>query len=215
MYVMTVAPRRRRNSLSRDEIVTAAFAMFEEGASDVSLRAVAARIGSSPMGLYAHIATKGDLLDALADRVLSELPDAAASGSWLESVVDLGVAHLGVLRRHPWAVPILLARPNPGPMAARIGESYLGLLGRGMDPAAAATAFLSLLALVYGTAAFATAPERLPDAQSRDEVVERIRRSAAGLDRTAAAADVLAEYGSEAHFRRSAHALVTGLAAAA
>lgn len=211
---MTMASRRRRNSLSRDEIVTAAFAMFEEGASDISLRTVAARIGASPMGLYAHIATKGDLLDAVADRVLAELPDAAAaSGGWLDTIADRAVAHLEVLMRHPWAVPILLARPNPGPMAARVGESYLRLLGRGMDPAAAAIAFLSLLALVYGTAAFTSAPQRSLDAQARDDVVERIRHAAGELDHTARVADVLAEYGAEAQVRRSVRALVAGLAA--
>ena len=66
-------PRRRRNSITRDEVIDAAFALYETGAAEVTLRQVAARIGASPMSLYAHIETKEDLLDAVADRVLAEL----------------------------------------------------------------------------------------------------------------------------------------------
>ena len=204
--------RRRRNSLSRDEIVSAAFALFEEGAADVSLRSVAARIGASPMSLYAHIATKADLLDAVADRVVAELPGPDdGTRDWIDAGVDRAVAHLAVLTAHPWAVPVLLARPNPGPAAAIAGEHYLRTFARGLDPDAAAVAFTATLAVVYGTAAFTTAAGRAPDAQGRDEVVERIR-GVEGLPHTAAAAETLAEYASEAQFRRSVRALLTGLA---
>ena len=214
MYVMeTASPatRRRRNSLSRDEIVAAAFTLFEEGATDVSLRSVAARIGASPMSLYAHIATKADLLDAVADRVLAELPGPdTGTRDWIEAGVDRATAHLAVLTAHPWAVPVLLARPNPGPAAAIAGEHYLQALARGLDPETAAVAFTAILAVVYGTAAF-TAAGRSSHPQERDEVVERIR-SVEGLPHTAAAAETLADYGSEAQFRRSVRALLTGLA---
>jgi len=65
---------------------------------------------------------------------------------------------------------------------------------------------------VYGTAAFTTAAGHSPDAQERDEVVGRIR-DVEGLPHTAAAAETLADYGSEEQFRRSVRALLTGLAA--
>ncbi|HEU0182205.1 MAG TPA: helix-turn-helix domain-containing protein [Agromyces mariniharenae] len=204
--------RRRRNSLSRDEIVAAAFELFEEGAADVSLRSVATRIGASPMGLYAHIATKADLLDAVADRVLDELPGPDdGTRDWIDAGVDRAAAHLAVLTAHPWAVPVLLARPNPGPAAAIAGEHYLRTFARGLDPDAAAVAFTATLAVVYGTAAFTTAAGRSADAQERDAVVERIR-GVEGLPHTAAATGTLADYGSEAQFRRSVRALLTGLA---
>jgi len=217
MYVMetTSGPiaRRRRNSLSRDEIVSAAFDLYQEGATDVSLRSVAARIGASPMGLYAHIATKADLLDAVADRVLAELPGPDdGPGDWIDAGVDRAAAHLAVLTAHPWAVPVLLARPNPGPAAAMAGEHYLRTFARGLDPHTAAVAFTATLAVVYGTAAFTTAAGHSPDAQERDEVVGRIR-DVEGLPHIAAAAETLADYGSEEQFRRSVRALLTGLAA--
>ena len=214
---MTTPARRRRHSISRDEIVTAAFAMFEEGATDVSLRAVAARIGASPMGLYAHIATKGDLLDGVAERVLAELPADAGGSDWITAAVEQASTHLAVLRAHPWAVPILLARPNPGPAAAVAGEGYLRVLGRGLAPDTAGVAFTAILALVYGTAAFVTAPGREPDAQERAEVVDGIRRTEGleGLEHTSAAASTLAEYGSESQFRRSVRALLVGFASPA
>ncbi|WP_187432726.1 TetR/AcrR family transcriptional regulator [Agromyces mariniharenae] len=211
--VTSTTGRRRRNSLRRDEIVDAAFELFEEGATDVSLRSVAARIGASPMGLYAHIATKADLLDAVADRVLAELPGPDdGTGDWIDAGVDRAAAHLAVLTAHAWAVPVLLARPNPGPAAAMAGEHYLRTFARGLDPHTAAVAFTATLAVVYGTAAFTTAAGHSPDAQERDEVVGRIR-DVEGLPHTAAAAETLADYGSEEQFRRSVRALLTGLTA--
>ncbi len=189
----------------------AAFGLYQSGSTEVGLRAIAASIGAAPMSLYAHIATKEELLDAIADRVLADF-DAVAdreTEDWVEDVTARALRHLAVLRAHPWAVPVLLARPHPGPAAARSGEAYLRLLGRSLEAATAAIAFTALLALIYGTAAFLTAESRATPAQTRGQVVARIP-GGPELEHTNRASAELAEYGSEVHFRRAVRALLTG-----
>lgn len=203
--------RRRRNSITREEIVTAAFELYEAGSADVGLRAVAARIGAAPMSLYAQIATKEDLLDAVADRALAELDTTGSdeTGDWLDDLTSRALRHLDLLLAHPWAVPILLARPHSGPAAARSGETYLRLLRRELDAPSSAVAFTALLALIYGTAAFLTAEGSGTPALSRDQVAVRIRDTP-HLEHTAHLAAELADYGSPRHCRRAIRALLTG-----
>jgi len=59
----------------RRQILDAALAIAdEEGLEAVSMRAVAARVGVSPMALYPHVGSKEALLDGMVGRLLGELP---------------------------------------------------------------------------------------------------------------------------------------------
>lgn len=204
--------RRKRNSITREEIVTAGFELFESGDSELSLRRLAARIGAAPMSLYAHFGSKEELLDAIADRVLGELnatDPATVASNWLDAATERALRHLDVLQRHPWAVPLLLSRPYPGEEAASAGETYLRLLAGGIPEPELAAAFTALLAQLYGAAAFLTMPATTPHAQSRGEVTDRIRRETS-FEQTAAVSESLAAYGSPAHLRRAVRALLAG-----
>lgn len=71
-------------SLDVDDIVDAALALLEErGLDAVSMRNVGARIGVSPVPLYARVGNKDALLDAMVDRALSGMaPEPEAGESW-------------------------------------------------------------------------------------------------------------------------------------
>jgi len=57
----------------RTSIVAAAIAVLDErGLDDVSLRAIATRLGIRQPALYHHFASKADLLDAVADEILAQ-----------------------------------------------------------------------------------------------------------------------------------------------
>ena len=62
--------------VSRDGILAAALALLEEGGSKgLSMRALAARLGVTPMSLYHHVQDRAALLRALSDRVYGEVMD--------------------------------------------------------------------------------------------------------------------------------------------
>jgi AcrR family transcriptional regulator len=111
------------------------------------MRAVAARLGATPMALYNHVATKEELVDALLDRVLSRFVPAG-------DLKGFARAHRKVLTDHPWAVAPIFSHPNPGPAAVAIGEHAFAVLGDVADPMAA---FSGIIALNYGWASFTAA----------------------------------------------------------
>lgn len=200
--------RRRRNSLSRQEIADAALAeLAERGFAGLTVRSVAARMEAAPMSLYNHVRSRDEIIDLATDAVLARLD---LDLDRHEPIVQLALRHLTLLRRHPWAIPALLARPYPGEAAARIGETYLEAAARaGAPPAVQAKALMGVLALVYGTAGFVV-PRA--DAQAAGEVAERIRSvDEAAFPRSAAAAADLGGYGDPAVFAETVRALLRGL----
>lgn len=210
--------RRRRNSITRDEIVAAARALAEaDGIDAVTVRGVATAMGAAPMSLYNHVPTREAILDAVLDEVLGELdftedPTAPWSAE-LERFALVLAAHLA---KHPWAVLPLMARPDPGEQTTRVGEQALAIALRGgLDASHAVSAFAAILALVYGRAGFLAAATRA-EAQPAADIAERIRSaSAERFPATAAVAAELAGYGDLMHLERAVRAVIDGLSRAA
>jgi AcrR family transcriptional regulator len=117
----------------RRQILDAALAIADEDGLDaVSMRAVAARVGVSPMALYPYVGSKDALLDGLVGRLLSELPSPTGPDG-LRAAAH-GVRALA--RAHPSAFVLLLSRPSVTPDAARTVDSvYQALLEAGVPPA--------------------------------------------------------------------------------
>lgn len=93
-----VTPRRRRSPRGlgdelRTELVAAARRLLStaESAAHVSVRAVAADVGVSPVAIYLHFTDKQDLLDAVTREVFLELDDTLdiARGAIPDPVVRL------------------------------------------------------------------------------------------------------------------------------
>ncbi len=207
-------PRRRRNSLSVDEITGAARELLiTEGLEGFTMRAVATRLGAGPMALYTHVSSKEELLDLVLDGLLGEIAGVDdPTRPWDEVVVEAALRLLAHLRAHPWAVSALLSRPDPGRGATMAGELYLaaGLRG-GLGARESVELFTGLLALVYGAAGF-LAPIARAVAQDRVAVAAVIRAADAdAFPATAAVADELVDYGSDAQLRGIVEAYVRGV----
>lgn len=132
--------RRRRGqapSLSREQIVAACLELADEhGMGGVSMRAIAAKLGAGPMSLYWYVKSKSDLVDLMLDAVFAqqEVPG-VPSGDWRKDLRAIARQMRAVLRRHPWATPLLGTRPHLGPGAIRHMEvSLSALAGLGLDP---------------------------------------------------------------------------------
>src|SRR5262252_9098856 len=104
-----------RQALSREGILDVALRLADErGLAAVSMRAVAERVGVTPMALYPHIGSKDALLDGLVDRMLAEfLPAEAALGTlaWRDRLRAIGRGVRDLSRRHPAAFTLLFERP--------------------------------------------------------------------------------------------------------
>ena len=207
-------PRRRRNSLTTTEITAAARqVLIADGLEGFTMRAVAARLGAGPMALYTHVASKEELLDLVLDGLLGELagPD-DPTRPWDEVVVEAALRLLDHLRAHPWAVPALFSRPDPGRGATAAGELYLAAALRGgLNAAESVLLFTGLLALVYGAAGFLSSSAG-PAAQDRAAVAAVIREASADtFPATAAVAEELVDYGSDAQVRAIVESYVRGV----
>jgi AcrR family transcriptional regulator len=71
------------------------------------------------MSLYHHVASKGDLLDAMIDAVFAEMELPAADGDWRDAMRASAVSAHHVLLRHAWACRLLMT-PTGGPSPARL-----------------------------------------------------------------------------------------------
>lgn len=77
------APRRGpKPRLSIDRIVDSAIAQLGGETAELSLTAVARGLGVSPMALYTYVPNRDALKTAVAERILSTLPDPAPGLSW-------------------------------------------------------------------------------------------------------------------------------------
>ncbi|MDI3212183.1 TetR/AcrR family transcriptional regulator [Arthrobacter sp. AL12] len=202
--------RRPRNTLTVEAILDAAETVAARGFESLTIRAVATELGASPMALYRYFGTKGELVDALLNRVLGRFLPPPESGDWISELRAFARRHRELLNRHPWAIGALIGHPFPGPNALPIGETALRILGRGGIAGDAAVAtFSGIIALNYGWSSFVMArggdghaPDPLPPAPPEYPL-------------SLAAAASLASYGSAAHYERVLDQLLAGVEAAA
>jgi AcrR family transcriptional regulator len=145
-------PSRRREPLSRDRIIDAAIELADrDGLEAVSMRRVGQRLGVEAMSLYKHVADKEDVLVEVADRIAGEfaLPDPDVH--WRTALRATYLTAYAVLRRHPWAGPLLESTPRPGPARLAYLDAVVGVLRRaGFSLPDTAHAFGTLDSYLYG-----------------------------------------------------------------
>jgi len=131
---------------SRGEITAAALAIADrEGLSAVSMRRVAAELGTGAASLYRYVQTRDELLDLMSDAVGAEYTFAEPSGDWLADLVAIGEQSRAILRRHPWLVGLITTRPVLGPNGIALLEHVLAVLApHPADMAAKLEAFAML-----------------------------------------------------------------------
>jgi AcrR family transcriptional regulator len=210
-----MSERRPRSSVTAEGILDAAERVSAGGFEALTVRAVAADMGASPMALYRYFATKDELVDGLLDRIFGRFVAEPPSDDWAGDLATFALAHRRLLAQYPWAIVPLFTHPNPGPNAARIGELALGILRRGgiADTDAVAT-FCAILALNYGWSAFSSARAAAALVDRDPGVVIRAAISALpedGFPLTRAVADQMSDYGSDEHYAVALRHLIAGI----
>jgi AcrR family transcriptional regulator len=138
---------------SRDEITVAAIAIADrEGLDAVSMRRVAADLGTGAASLYRYLRTREDLLDLMIDATGAEYALTSPTGDWLADLLDIGEQARAIMRRHAWLPPLLIARPVLGPNGLVLLEHVLEILAS--HPASIAAKLEALALLTAVTALF-------------------------------------------------------------
>ncbi|MFH8497725.1 TetR/AcrR family transcriptional regulator [Streptomyces coeruleorubidus] len=123
--------RGPKPTLTLDRIVEAAVQVADtEGLEGLSMRRVAAELGTGTMSLYRYVPGKAELLDLMLDRVQrpSENPADLGDGGWRGALEAMARATLALYRRHPWLLQVNQSRPILGPSALDGMEKILTLI---------------------------------------------------------------------------------------
>src|SRR5579863_3531153 len=114
---------------SRAGITAAAVGIADrEGLDAVSMRRVAAELGTGAASLYRYVETREDLLDLMTDAVGGEYLLPEPSGDWLADLVAFGEQSRTIMLRHPWVAGLIVTRPVLGPNGIAMLEHVLAVL---------------------------------------------------------------------------------------
>jgi AcrR family transcriptional regulator len=122
----------RRAQLTRQRVISAAVELADrDGIESISMRRLAQELGVEAMSLYTHVRNKNDLLDGMADAVVSEIPLSAGGAGWKTSLRQMVLDARRVMLRHTWAPRTVETRSAPGPAALGYANAVIGTLREG------------------------------------------------------------------------------------
>src|SRR5438067_2489071 len=123
------APRER--SLSREAIAAAALAIVDrEGLDAMTMRTVATSLGAGAASLYAHVASKEQLLELVIEQVIGEVPIPGEPDPehWQEQLKELARSIRSVFSRHRDLARASFARIPVGENALRGSEKMIAVM---------------------------------------------------------------------------------------
>jgi len=102
----------RGQGVTRDDILAAALALLDEdGGAGFGMRALAARLGITPMSLYHHVSDRAGLLRALSDRVYGAVLQDAGHEDGRTALRALLLRYHDAVGRHPQLTLAIFAEP--------------------------------------------------------------------------------------------------------
>ncbi len=134
---VVVGPEPRAGELSRERILGAALRIADqEGLAAVSIRGVAAKLGTPVMSLYRHVGGKEQLIALMADAALGEESAPAAVPTGWRARLELAARlEWRVMRRHPWLARVVhISRPTATPNTLAYADQVMRALeGSALD----------------------------------------------------------------------------------
>ncbi len=151
---MPTRSAEKRVPLSRERVLQTAIAIADSsGSSALTMRSLAQALQVKPMAVYHHVANKEEILDGIIDLVFSEIDLPPADVDWKAAMRQRAIAARNVLSLHPWAIPLMESRSNPGPATLRQHDAVIATLRRaGFSIQMTAHAYSLLDSYVYGFA---------------------------------------------------------------
>ena len=186
-----------------------------DGLGGLSMRTLAAALGTGPMTLYNYVEDRGQLEELVAEAVIAGVKLPEPSPDWLMDVRAVATAMWQAVRRHPNAVTLVLTRRTVSPSSYAPAERLVEALSRGgLDDVSLLAAFRAVLALVMGSAQVELAgPLAGPDRDAAQVAVAAHIGRLAGTEhpRLAALAQTSQQSSAVADFDRALDMLLAGV----
>ncbi|HTQ20527.1 TetR/AcrR family transcriptional regulator [Mycobacterium sp.] len=136
-----------------DIAATALEIVDRDGLGGLSMRSLAAALGTGPMTLYNYVKDRGELEELVAEAVIADVELPAVSDNWREDVQAVAIAMWETMRRHPNAVPLVLTRRTVSSSSYLAADRLIAALGRaGLTGVDLLAGFRAVLGLVMGSA---------------------------------------------------------------
>lgn len=159
--------RRRYGDLDREVVVEAVLRLaLADNLENVSMRALAADLGTSVASLYYHVRDRGDLLDIATETVLSKIEIPPSDEPWDDQLRALFSSARKAMLPVGGIAAVLQSRPL-APSGRRLDKLATGVLtSAGLGRPAARAGTMSLATFLLGSVALeqALAAARLVDA---------------------------------------------------
>jgi AcrR family transcriptional regulator len=143
-----------RARFTRDEIASAALEIVDEsGLSALSMRALAAALGTGPMTMYNYVSGKEGLEELVVAAVVAGVSVPPRTGDWQQDVHVIATEMWRGVRAHPAAIPLVLTRRMSSATGFAIVDALVVALGRaGLTDRDRLAAFHAVFAVVIGAA---------------------------------------------------------------
>lgn len=151
---VAAAPQRGpKREMSVERIVDTAIELADaEGLAAVSMAAVAARLGYTPMSLYRYVTAKEDLTLLMQEEATGLPTDEAREGDWRQRLETLYREQVQRYLRHPWVLDVPISGSPITPNSAAWMDAGLAALA---ETALNHDERLSVVLLVTGQARWA------------------------------------------------------------
>lgn len=101
------------------------------GIDALTMRALAQELGVEAMSLYHHVGGKDDILEGIADLVVSEIELPAPGAEWKSSLRATAISAHEVFLRHRWGASLVLSATSGSGARLRYMEAILGAFREG------------------------------------------------------------------------------------
>lgn len=206
------SPSGRPAGLTRDQITQAAVALADrEGLEAVTMRSLAAELGTGAATLYRHLRTRDDLIDLMSDHVASLYTFPEPGGEPVDDMVAFCDEIRRVMRQHLWMTGLTQLGSRVGPRQSATIEHALRVL----EPAPGSHAdHLETFSTVVGITAMWLHNELLysGDSSPNNWMTHVVATGQFPLT-TMAMVETWARYehGRDEHLRRILRGVITGL----
>ena len=148
------ARAKGRSTLTRAEVVRAGIKLLDtDGVEKLSMRRLAAALGTGPSTLYWHVKDKDELLLAILDDSVRDIA-VHSEGEWDVLLLDALVRCYEILIPRPALVDVLWSSAwQLGPEILRVADGLIALIARsGLPHEEVADAYVGVIGLLYGFA---------------------------------------------------------------
>ena len=143
-----------RARFTTDEIADAALRIVDDsGVGALSMRSLAAALGTGPMTLYNYVADKEGLEELVVAAIVAEVRLPTPTDDWQRDAHAIACAMWQGIRAHPAAIPLVLTRRMSSSTGFAAADALISTLNRAdLDDPDRLAAFHALLGFVTGSA---------------------------------------------------------------